>query len=74
VRSAVVVLVLPEPKLCGQLGNRSEGRAAVEFFLVGSVTAFNFAIALRTPRRDVAMGDPEIAQTAQTSPCTGTPP
>jgi hypothetical protein len=62
VRSAVVVLVLPAPQLDGQLGNRSEGRAAVEFFFVGSMTTFDFAVTLRAPRRDVAMGNPEIAQ------------
>ena len=39
-----------------------KGRAAVEFFFVGSMTTFDFAVTLRAPRRDVAMGNPEIAQ------------
>jgi len=49
------------PQLHGQLGNRSEGRATVEFFFVGSMTPFDFTVTLRAPRRDVAMGNPEIA-------------
>ena len=58
----MVVLVLPEPKLGGELGDGSEGCASVELFLVSSMTTLHFAVALWAPGRDVPMGNPEITE------------
>ena len=58
----MVVLVLPEPKLGGELADGSEGCASVELFLVSSMTTLHFAIALWAPGRDVSMGNPESTE------------
>jgi len=60
--SPMIVLVLPAPQLGGELRDGAEGRTAIELLAIGAMAALDFSVALRAPRRNVAMGDAEIAQ------------
>ena len=58
----MIVLVLPASHLGGELGDGAEGRTMIEFLAIGPMAALDFSVALRAPRRNVAIGDAEIAQ------------
>src|SRR5262245_11210270 len=61
-RAPVIVLVLPTAQFNRELGGCSKRRPAVELLLVGAVAPLDLAVHFGTPRRDVAMGNAQVAQ------------
>jgi hypothetical protein len=58
----MVVLVLPAAQFGGELTGRAERGPSIELFLIRAVAAFDLAVDLGAARRNVPMGDAEVAQ------------